>query len=68
MSLLIKNALIVNAEQISARPQDILLEEGAIKRIASSLNGRHQQVIDAAGKFVLPGLIDLHVHLREPGR
>ena len=68
MSLLIKNAVIVNADETSSRPQNILIEKGLILKISSTVNARASQTIDASGKLVLPGLIDLHVHLREPGR
>ena len=68
MSLLIKNAIIVNADEISSKPQDILIEHGVIVKISSKIDARAEETIDAQGKFVLPGLIDLHVHLREPGR
>lgn len=70
MSLLIKHAIIVNADKMHERPQDILLEKGIISKIGANLsvNGNAIKMIDAKGKLVLPGLIDLHVHLREPGR
>lgn len=68
MGLLIKNATIVNADKFSDKSQDILLENGKIAKIASSIdNGKHE-IVDAKGRYVLPGLIDIHVHLREPGR
>jgi len=67
VSLFIKNAVIVNADQISAQPQDILLERGVIAKIATTINAQPTDVVEASGKFVLPGLIDLHVHLRQPG-
>ena len=77
MGLLIKNAMIVNADKIWDKPQDILCEAGKIVKISPSQpkagppsadipTGDHQ-VIDAEGKKVLPGLIDIHVHLRQPG-
>lgn len=68
MGLLIKNAIIVNADKIAAKPQDILCEGGSIKQIAASIANGNHEVIDAKGKKVLPGLIDIHVHLRQPGR
>ncbi|MBN1870100.1 MAG: dihydroorotase [Candidatus Omnitrophica bacterium] len=67
MSLLIKNAMIVNADKMEKNPQDILIEKGVIKRIASSIKEDKGKTIDAKGKLVLPGLIDIHVHFREPG-
>ena len=71
MGLLIKNAIIVNADKIWDKPQDILCEEGKITQIAAKISvaDRHpHEIIDAAGKKVLPGLIDIHTHLRQPGR
>ena len=67
MGLLIKNAIIVNADKIWNKPHDILCEDGRIVKIAPSITPGHHQVIDAKGKKVLPGLIDMHVHLRQPG-
>ncbi|MBF0388326.1 MAG: dihydroorotase [Candidatus Omnitrophica bacterium] len=68
MALLIKNARVVNAGGEEKDLQDILLEGGRIARMAPSIEANGAEVIDAAGKKVLPGFIDLHVHLREPGR
>jgi dihydroorotase len=67
MSLLIKNAIIVNADKMAKQAQDILIEKGVIKKIAPSINQDKVKTIDAKGKLVLPGLIDIHVHFREPG-
>jgi dihydroorotase len=68
MGLLIKNAIIVNADKIWDKPQDILCEEGKITQMASGIASGKHEIIDAAGKKVLPGLIDIHTHLRQPGR
>lgn len=68
MSLLIKNAIIVNADKKHSKPQDILCDKGEIVKIASDIPTGNHKVIDASGKLVFPGLIDLHVHLRQPGR
>ena len=68
MGLLIKNAIIVNADKIWDKQQDILCEEGRITQIAHSIAPGKHEVIDAKGKKVLPGLIDIHTHLRQPGR
>ncbi len=46
---------------------DLLLKDGKIVRIGSALSAPDAQVIDARGLHVFPGLIDMHVHLREPG-
>jgi dihydroorotase len=68
MSLIIKNAIIVNSDKISKQEQDILLDEGKIVKIGTNLKTDGASIVDAKGKLVMPGLIDIHVHLREPGR
>jgi dihydroorotase len=71
MKLLIKHAKIVNGTNAGgelAGLKDILIENGKIMRIGQGLADDDAQVVDAAGKTVMPGFIDLHVHLREPGR
>ncbi len=60
--------MIVNADKRYLQPQDILLEKGKISKIAASIAVENCKAVDAAGKLVFPGLIDLHVHLRQPGR
>ena len=45
---------------------DILIEDGVITQVGSNLSA--DQVVDGAGCIALPGLVDLHTHLREPGR
>ncbi len=67
MGLLIKNATIVNHDKIWDTRQDILCQDGKIIKISSSIDAKGHEVIDAKGKKVLPGLIDIHVHLRQPG-
>ena len=68
MSLLIKNANIVNADKVHEKSQDILIEKGVITQIAASIKKDDVKTIDAKGKLVLPGLIDIHVHFRVPGQ
>ena len=68
MSLLIKGADLLGAGR-----QDLLISDGVITEIGSLASGpraRHtvDQTIDANGLVALPGLVDLHTHLREPGR
>lgn len=46
---------------------DILLEDGVIKKIAPEIEDSADVAVDARGKHVFPGFIDMHVHLREPG-
>jgi len=68
MSLLIKNATIVLEKEIAKNTNDILLEKGKIVKIAPSIKPDKHKVIDAKGLLVMPGLIDIRVHFREPGR
>ena len=68
MGLLIKNAVIVNAGGVQPKEQCILCDGVVIKKIAASIEPAQHEVIDAKGKKVFPGLIDIHVHLRQPGR
>lgn len=68
MALLIKNAEIVNACHHEKKVQDILIEKGKIIQIAPNIEKAKVSRLDAKGLLVMPGLIDIHVHLREPGR
>ena len=65
MRILIKNAQIVNENNIYQA--DILIENTIIKKIASKINSKANQIIDANGLHLFPGVIDDQVHFREPG-
>ena len=66
MTILIKNANIVNEGQVLKR--DVLLKDKIIVSIASKIDAKNDvKVIDATGKYLLPGFIDDQVHFREPG-
>ncbi|MDE6585809.1 MAG: dihydroorotase [Clostridia bacterium] len=64
MKLLIKNGVIVTPN--GEKKSDLLIENDKISRIAPAIDEKCKTV-DASGKHVLAGLIDMHVHLREPG-
>jgi dihydroorotase len=65
--LLIRNGIIIDpSESLEAR-RDLLIRDGHVEAIAESLRVEGAEVFDASGLIVAPGLIDLHVHLREPG-
>ena len=66
-SLLIKNGRVIDPSQQLDRVTNLLIEGTRVAAIDVAEHGS-DQVIDAAGKIVTPGLIDMHVHLREPGR
>ncbi len=65
MKILLKNGSIKGEKNV-----DVLIENDKIKKIgpANSLTYEDAQVIDLSGLIILPGLVDLHTHLREPGR
>jgi dihydroorotase len=65
-SLLIKNAQII-VENSDLTQTDVLVRDGRIAEIAPKLTIKADKVIDAKGALLTPGLIDIHVHFREPG-
>ncbi len=66
-NLLIKNGSVYcYKNKINGERLDILISDGKIAKVGKNLN-YECEVIDANGMFVFPGLIDMHVHLREPG-
>ncbi|OGB87724.1 dihydroorotase [Candidatus Falkowbacteria bacterium RIFCSPLOWO2_12_FULL_45_13] len=66
--LLIKNGRVVDPASNLDGQRDVLIVDGKIKTIKSQVMSRGARVIEAKGMLVLPGLIDMHAHLRDPGR
>jgi dihydroorotase len=66
-SLLITGGRVVDPSQGVDRVTNLLIEDGRVAGLDVARNGQ-ATVIDATGRIVSPGLIDMHVHLREPGR
>ncbi|MCK4909644.1 MAG: amidohydrolase family protein, partial [Planctomycetes bacterium] len=66
-TIIIKNGRVIDPAKKFDRVADILIENGKIKSVGKQ-NTSKGQVINAKGLIVTPGLIDMHVHLREPGR
>ncbi|HEX2551478.1 MAG TPA: amidohydrolase family protein, partial [Nocardioidaceae bacterium] len=63
--------LIKNASILGAEPTDLLLADGVVREIGAGLSAEglgSVEIVDATGLVALPGLVDLHTHLREPGR
>lgn len=68
MTILIQNARMLDHDQL--KPTDVLIDQGRIQAIGPNLaatSGPVDHVIMANGSFVSPGLVDVHVHLRDPG-
>lgn len=67
MRLLIRGGRVLDPAQGVDERLDILIEDGNIARLGEHLKADGAQVVDARGLTAAPGLVDLHVHLREPG-
>ena len=68
MRLLIKGGRVIDPANNLDEVTDILVENKLISKVAKNIKPDGSRVIDAAGRIVIPGLVDMHVHLREPGR
>ncbi|GAB2516875.1 dihydroorotase [Nocardia heshunensis] len=64
MSVLIKNVRLYG----EGEAVDVLLADGEIREIGAGLTADDAEIVDGTGQFLLPGFIDMHTHLREPGR
>ena len=67
MNLLIKNGRVLDPAAGIDLVQDLLITEGRIARSGRRLTAAGVETVDATGKVVCPGFIDIHTHLREPG-
>ncbi len=67
MKLLIKNGFLIDPIAGDGRITDVLIENGKIMAIGNDILDAEAQLIDASGLVVSAGLVDMHVHLREPG-
>jgi dihydroorotase len=68
MKILIKNGYVVDPVNKIEGKRDVLIDNGKIIGVARSIKTNGVKVVNASGKIVCPGFIDMHVHLREPGR
>jgi dihydroorotase len=60
--------LLQNVAVLGGEPTDLLLRDGVVAELGPGLSTDGAEVLDATGLVALPGLVDLHTHLREPGR
>jgi dihydroorotase len=70
MNIVIKGGYIIDPVNKVEGKFDLLIADGKITKLGrpGSLPANGAEIIDASGRLVVPGLIDMHVHLREPGR
>ena len=68
MTLLLKGGSVVDPSQKLEKKLDLLVEKGRVAALGKIQAKKSWQVIDASGWIVAPGFVDMHVHLREPGR
>lgn len=67
MKILIKGGRLIDPANGIDDQLDLLIENGSVAAVGSDLDSGDAQVLDATNRLVVPGLIDVHVHLREPG-
>lgn len=67
MKILIQNGRVLDPASGKDGIYNVMVEDGIITAVDSCVTEDADEVIDATGKYVMPGLVDLHVHFREPG-
>ena len=68
MGLLIRGGQVIDPARGFAAQADVLVDDGVIAEVARGVAASRHQVVDARGLIVAPGLVDMHVHLRDPGQ
>ncbi len=66
--LLIKNGRVIDPANNVDQICDVLVEGAKLTKVANNIEQSADKIIDASGKIVMPGIVDMHVHLRQPGR
>ncbi len=67
MLTLLKNGKVIDYKNSIFEQYDVLIENEIIKKIAKNIEEKADTIIDCTGLYVMPGMIDMHCHLREPG-
>ena len=67
MTILIQNGQVINPATGMNEVADVLVENGVVSKIEKGIKEKADRKINAKGCFVMPGFIDMHVHLRDPG-
>lgn len=65
--MLIKNGRLINPKTFTDEMLDVRIEAGRIVKIGKLSKGKDERMLDARGRVVAPGLVDVHVHFRDPG-
>ncbi len=68
MQILIKGGRVIDPANKIDAIMDILVEDSRIVKVSKNIKAEACKIIEAQGKIVMPGIVDMHVHLREPGR
>ena len=68
MKILIKNGRVIDPANNIDDIQDILVENSKITKVGKDIKVNADEVVNATDRIVMPGIVDMHVHLREPGR
>jgi dihydroorotase len=68
VKILIKNGRVIDPANKINEVLDLFVSEGKISKVGKNIKSEADEIIDASDKIVIPGLVDMHVHLREPGR
>lgn len=67
MSILLKNGTVIDYKNSIFEKYDMLIENNIISKIDKDININAETIIDCSGLYIIPGMIDIHCHLREPG-
>lgn len=67
MTTLLKNGIVIDYASRLNEKMDVLIKDGKIMKLEKQINESADQVIDCTGLSIMPGMIDMHCHLREPG-
>lgn len=67
MSILLKNGTVIDHKNSIFEQYDVLIESDTIKKLEKNIKEDADTIIDCTGLYIMPGMIDMHCHLREPG-
>ena len=67
MSILLKNGTVIDYKNSIFDKRDIFIEDNKITEISNEISKSADKIIDCTNLYIMPGMIDIHCHLREPG-